>query len=127
MLAGSSAPAEYAMNVSIKRVYETPTAADGRRVLVDRLWPRGMTKQAARIDLWLKDVAPSAELRRWYGHDPEKWLEFRERYRSDLQGNPALAELRELSRKGRMTLVYAARDEDRNHAVVLRDILGRKD
>ncbi len=115
------------MSVSIKRVYETPTAADGRRVLVDRLWPRGMTKQAARIDLWLKDVAPSAELRRWYGHDPEKWLEFRERYRSDLQGNPALAELRELSRKGRMTLVYAARDEDRNHAVVLRDILGRKD
>ena len=115
------------MNVSIKRVYETPTAADGRRVLVDRLWPRGMTKQAARIDLWLKDVAPSAELRRWYEHDPEKWLEFRERYRSDLQGNPALAELRELSRKGRMTLVYAARDEDRNHAVVLRDILGSKD
>jgi len=115
------------MNVSIKRVYETPESADGRRILVDRLWPRGMTKQAARIDLWLKDVAPSAELRRWYGHDPEKWLEFRERYLSELEGNPALAELKELSRKGKATLVYAARDEDRNHAVVLRDILGSKD
>lgn len=115
------------MNVSIKRVYETPMAADGRRILVDRLWPRGMTKQAARIDLWLKDVAPSAELRRWYGHDPEKWLEFRERYLSQLEGNPALAALEELSRKGKATLVYAARDEDRNHAIVLRDILGSKD
>lgn len=115
------------MNVSIKRVYETPMAADGRRILVDRLWPRGMTKQAARIDLWLKDVAPSTELRRWYGHDPEKWLEFRKRYLSELEGNPALAELEALSRKGKTTLVYAARDEDRNHAIVLRDILGSKD
>ena len=113
------------MSVSIKRVYETPISADGKRVLVDRLWPRGITKEKAKIDLWLKDVAPSTELRRWYGHDPEKWPQFRKQYRSELEDNPALTELRKLSRKGKVTLIYAAKDEDHNHALVLLDILGR--
>lgn len=114
-----------AMSVSIKRVYETPEPAVGKRVLVDRLWPRGVTKEAAKIDLWLKDVAPSTELRKWYGHDPEKWPEFQGQYRSELEGNPALAELQKLSRKGKVTLVYAAKDENHSHALVLLAILGR--
>ncbi len=113
------------MSVSIKRVYEMPVPADGKRILVDRLWPRGVKKEEAKIDLWLKDVAPSAELRKWYGHDPEKWPVFQEQYRSELDGNPALAELHKLSRKGKVTLVYAAKDENHSHALVLLDILCR--
>jgi uncharacterized protein YeaO (DUF488 family) len=95
------------------------------RVLVDRLWPRGVTKANARIDLWLKDVAPSTELRRWFGHDPEKWSEFQKRYRAELKGNPALSSLRELSLRGDITLVYAAKDELHNDAVVLKHVLAR--
>jgi uncharacterized protein YeaO (DUF488 family) len=107
------------MSVTIKRVYEAPQATDGTRVLVDRLWPRGITKEAAAIDLWLKDVAPSTELRKWFGHALGKWPEFRRRYQAELRDSPALAELKELCRKGKVTLIYAAKDENCNHAIVL--------
>jgi uncharacterized protein YeaO (DUF488 family) len=113
------------MSISLKRAYEPPAETDGTRVLVDRLWPRGVTKSKAKIDLWLKDVAPSTELRKWFGHDPERWPEFQKRYRAELKGNPALSELREQSRQGNITLVYAARDELHNDAVVLKQVLGR--
>jgi len=92
---------------------------------VDRLWPRGVTKSGAKVDIWLKDVAPSTELRRWFGHEPEKWSEFQKRYRAELKGNPALSELKEHARKGSVTLVYAAKDELHNGAVVLKQVLGR--
>jgi uncharacterized protein YeaO (DUF488 family) len=111
------------MSVMLKRVYDPPAKADGERVLVDRLWPRGLTK--AKVDLWLKDVAPSTELRKWFGHDPEKWTEFKKRYRVELKNNPALSELQTLSRQGDITLVYAAKDQLHNEAVVLKQILDR--
>lgn len=111
------------MGIALKRAYESPAASDGTRVLVDRLWPRGLSKARASIDLWLKDVAPSTALRKWFGHDPGKWPEFRKRYRAELQGNPALSELASLAREGDITLVYAARDPLHNDAVVLREIL----
>ncbi|HMM54913.1 MAG TPA: DUF488 domain-containing protein [Candidatus Desulfobacillus sp.] len=113
------------MSVSIKRVYEAPAAADGVRILVDRLWPRGLTKDKAKIDHWLKEVGPSNELRQWFGHEPEKWPEFQKRYRAELKANPALAELKALTRKGKATLVYGAKDEERNQAVVLKQLLER--
>ena len=113
------------MSISLKRAYESPAKTDGTRVLVDRLWPRGITKSGAGIDLWLKDLAPSTELRQWFGHDPEKWPEFQKKYRAELKGNPALSELRALSRRGKVTLVYAAKDELHNNAVVLKQILAR--
>lgn len=112
------------MSVSLKRAYEPPTAADGKRVLIDRLWPRGVTRAKAAIDLWLKDVAPSTRLRKWFGHDPEKWPEFEQRYRAELEGSEALAELRRLARQGHVTLVYSAKDELHNDAVVLKKLLG---
>lgn len=112
------------MTIRIKRVYEAPAPADGLRVLVDRLWPRGVAKEAARIDHWLKEVAPSDELRRWFGHDPERWEGFRERYVEELDRNvEAVALLREWARGGTLTLVYGARDEEHNQAVALRDFL----
>lgn len=111
------------MNIAIKRAYEEPEPGDGTRVLVDRMWPRGVKKEQARIDLWLKDVAPSTELRQWFGHDPERWPEFQTRYRAELKGNPALTELRKMARKGKVTLVYAAREERYNNAVVLRALI----
>ena len=113
------------MSIFLKRVYESPAKTDGTRVLVDRLWPRGVTKSKAKIDLWLKDLAPTTELRKWFGHDPAKWSEFQKRYRAELKGNPALSELRELSRQGDVTLVYAAKDELHNEAVVLKQVLDR--
>lgn len=113
------------MAISLKRAYEPPAASDGTRILIDRLWPRGVTKAKAAIDLWLKDVAPSTELRKWFGHDPDKWPEFQRKYRAELKGNEALAELRKLSRQGHVTLVYSARDELHNDAVVLKKLLGR--
>ncbi len=113
------------MTVKLKRAYAAPARGDGKRILVDRLWPRGVSKARAAIDLWLKDVAPSTELRQWYGHLPEKWPEFQKRYRAELKGNPALAELKALARKGTLTLVYATREEARNEAVVLKQILDR--
>jgi len=113
------------MSVMLKRVYDPPEKADGERVLVDRLWPRGLTKVKAKVDLWLKDVAPSDELRKWFGHEPEKWTEFKKRYRAELKNNPALSELQELSCQGDITLVYAAKDQLHNEAVVLKQILDR--
>ncbi len=110
--------------VQLKRAYDSPSPRDGTRILVDRLWPRGISKAKARIDLWLKDVAPSTALRQWFGHDPARWSEFRRRYRAELRRQPdALAQLRALARRGRVTLVFGARDERRNQAVVLKDVL----
>ena len=113
------------MAVMLKRAYETPAKSDGQRILVDRLWPRGVAKVNARIDLWLKDVAPTTALRQWFGHDPEKWPEFKKRYQAELKGNPALSELKALAHQGTITLVYAARDQLNNEAVVLKQILDR--
>lgn len=111
------------MAISIKRVYGAPVKTDGIRVLVDRIWPRGIKKTDAKIDVWLKDVAPSTKLRQWFGHDPEKWIEFCDKYLAELKENPALVELQALSRQDKITLVYAARDEQHNNAVVLKDLL----
>ena len=112
------------MSVAIRRAYEEPGPADGTRVLVDRLWPRGLSKERAAVDLWLKDVSPSPELRRWYGHDPAKWDEFQERYRTELRQNKdAVDELRRKCRGKTVTFVYAARDAAHNSALVLKDYL----
>jgi len=108
----------------IKRVYDAAEPADGFRVLVDRLWPRGLTREAAALDLWLKDVAPSTELRRWWDHDPARMDEFAKRYRAELDGSPAGAELRDAIRSHDVvTLLYAARDPSVNHARILLDRL----
>lgn len=117
-----------AATVGLKRAYEAPGAGDGIRILIDRLWPRGVTKANAAIDLWAKDIAPSTSLRRWFGHDPARWPEFRRRYSEEIHGQrDRLRELRTLAERGRITLVFAAHDETHNDAVVLRDILlGRK-
>ncbi len=113
-----------AERIRLKRAYERPSAEDGARVLVDRLWPRGVKKKAAKIDQWTKDIAPSTELRKWFGHEPARWEEFRRRYKAELhQHDQQLDDLRELARSGAITLVYAAHDEFRNDAVVLRDVL----
>jgi uncharacterized protein YeaO (DUF488 family) len=110
------------MNLQIKRAYEPAAPADGARYLVDRLWPRGVRKEALALTGWLKDVAPSDALRRWFGHRPERWAEFRRRYRAELRTKPeALRPLAEALRRGPVTLVYGARDRERNHAVVLRE------
>lgn len=111
------------MDIFIKRVYEAAHEADGKRILVDRLWPRGLAKADAKVDLWLKDVAPSTELRKWFGHDPAKWEEFQKRYRAELKDNPALAELTAIVQEGTVTLLFAAKDTEHCHAVVLRDLL----
>lgn len=116
-----------AANVRLKRAYEAPLADDGQRILVDRLWPRGLSKAKARIDAWMKDVAPSTDLRKWFQHDPALWAEFQRRYRHGLAGNTDdLATLRRLAGEGPITLIYSARDEEHNDALVLREvILGR--
>jgi uncharacterized protein YeaO (DUF488 family) len=116
--------------VYLKRVYEEPEERDGRRVLVERLWPRGISRERARIDLWLKEVAPSDALRRWFAHDPERFAEFCRRYRDELErgsGAAALEELRALARQGPLTLIYSARDSEHNNAVVLRALLMESD
>ena len=107
-----------ASNVRLKRAYDPPAPEDGSRILVDRLWPRGISKGEARLDQWMKQVAPSAELRTWFGHDPHRWDEFQRRYRAELDDHSA-AELRD----GTITLVYSAKDEIHNDAVVLRNVL----
>lgn len=113
-----------ASNIRLKRAYEQPARADGTRILVDRLWPRGVTKSAAAIDQWMKEIAPSTGLRKWFGHDPARWREFRRRYAAELREHPdELRSLRGQARQGLITLVYSARDEDHNDAVVLRDVL----
>jgi uncharacterized protein YeaO (DUF488 family) len=112
--------------IKIRRVYEEPSPDDGTRILVDRLWPRGLKKEAAAVDHWFKDVAPSNELRKWFGHDASRWDEFRRRYAAELhEHRDELAQIRELARHGPVTLVYAARDEAHNNAVVLRSVLTR--
>ena len=104
----------------IKRVYEPQARSDGRRILVDRLWPRGLSKKDAAVDEWIKDIAPSAELRRWFGHDPRRWPEFRRRYRQELRAHTDLVRgLTARASRGNVTLVYGARDEQHNDAVVL--------
>jgi uncharacterized protein YeaO (DUF488 family) len=111
-------------NIKLKRAYERPASNDGVRVLVDRLWPRGVRKADAAIDHWMKEVAPSTTLRRWFGHEPARWEEFRRRYKGELKEHQKqLNELRGLARHGGITLVYAARDQAHNEAVVLRDLL----
>ena len=110
--------------IKLKRVYEKPSKGDGIRILVERLWPRGFTKERASVDLWLKDIAPSTELRKWFGHDPAKWEQFCKRYRVELeQRKDAVNLLKQKSEEGTITLVYAARDEKHNSAIALKEIL----
>ena len=112
------------MNIRIKRVYEQPDEEDGTRILVDRLWPRGLTKEKAKVDLWLKGVAPSTELRKWFAHDSAKWTEFQARYRNELKRNKEqLSLLKQEAAKGTITLVYGAKDQQHNEAVVLKKLL----
>ena len=110
--------------IKIKRVYEKPDPADGRRILVDRLWPRGLAKRDADLDLWAKVLAPSAAHRKWFNHDPELWEAFREKYRKELKGNKELAAfIEQFRQEKRLTLLYSARDEEHNQAVVLKEFL----
>ena len=114
------------MKIKIKRVYEKPDKEDGMRILVDRLWPRGLTKGKARVDLWLKDIAPSTELRKWFGHDPVKSKEFKKRYRQELKKNKEECSLlKKQMKKGIVTLVYGAKDEEHNEALVLKELFSR--
>ena len=111
------------MKIKIKRVYEKPGKEDGKRILVDRLWPRALTKEKASIDLWMKEIAPSTELRKWFGHDPKKWKEFGKRYSDELKKNEEqVSLLKEQLKKETVTLVYGARDEEHNEAVVLKEL-----
>jgi uncharacterized protein YeaO (DUF488 family) len=113
--------------VQVKRIYEPAARSDGFRVLVDRLWPRGVAKERAALDLWMKEIAPSTELRRWFGHDPKRWRQFKARYRAELQEHePELAKLRSRARKETVTLLFGARDAEHNEAVVLKEILVQK-
>ena len=110
--------------IKLKRIYKEPSPADGLRILVDRLWPRGLTKERAAVDLWLKELAPSTELRKWFGHDPAKWREFQTRYRKEVHDNDEVLQvLKEKAKKNTVTLVYGARDERHNEALVLKQIL----
>lgn len=109
--------------VQVKRVYEDPAPADGTRVLVDRVWPRGITKERADVAWWAKDVGPSNDLRKWFGHVPERYAEFAKRYRAELKGNADFEKLRSMAAKEHVTLVYSAKDEEHNQARVLQDLL----
>lgn len=114
----------HAADVRVKRAYEAPEKGDGHRVLIDHIWPRGISKQNAKLDEWAKELAPSGELRKWFDHDPERFGEFRRRYRAELSARrERLEELRRLARSGPLTIVYAARDEEHNNAVVLAELL----
>ena len=113
-----------APDIRVKRIYDPPNAEDGARVLVDRLWPRGMRKERAKLTLWLKEIAPSDELRRWFGHDPARFAEFARRYRAELGANKdAVSRMEDLMKSGRVTLLYAAHDTEHNEARVLADYL----
>jgi len=108
------------MNIQIRRAYDPPARSDGYRVLVDRVWPRGVSKDELDLDEWRKEIAPSTQLRKWFGHDPERWKEFQERYFAELEGKQdSVQELVKRARHGRITLVYGARDPDHNQAVAL--------
>jgi uncharacterized protein YeaO (DUF488 family) len=114
------------MDVRLKRAYDPPAASDGYRVLIDRLWPRGISRDRAKLDGWEKELAPSTELRRWFGHDPTRFEEFRRRYIDELrQRRPLLSALRDRARDGTVTLVYSAHDEEHNDAIVLSEVLRR--
>ena len=116
-----------AFDLVVKRIYESPAPDDGQRVLVDRVWPRGVRKEHAALSLWLKEIAPSEDLRKWFGHEPERWAEFQRRYRAELDGNgEAVAQLRGLLGKGKVTLLYGAHDEVHNNAVVLAGYLSAR-
>jgi uncharacterized protein YeaO (DUF488 family) len=111
-------------HIKLKRAYEPPAPEDGTRILIDRLWPRGLSREDAAVDLWMKEVAPTTELRKWFAHDPARWEEFRRRYTDEVHQNAELLkELGTLARQGPVTLVYSARDEVHNDATVLRDVL----
>ncbi len=112
--------------IKLKRAYEKPSRDDGLRILVERLWPRGLTKERAAIGLWLKDVAPSTGLRKWFGHDPARWEQFRKRYYAELEKNDALKALKQKIKEGPVTFIYAAKDEEHNGALVLKEFLERK-
>jgi len=113
--------------IKIKRIYEPPGASDGFRVLVDRLWPRGLTKEKAGVDLWLKEISPSDELRKWYGHDPAKWAEFKKRYWQEIEGRgPELDLLRRKAGEGTVTLLFSSREEKWNNAAALKELVERK-
>lgn len=112
-----------AATIRLKQAMQAPARSDGKRILVDRLWPRGKSKDFLKLDAWVRDVAPSTELRQWFGHDPAKWVEFRKRYFAELKKNPAVCALRELTEKGMVTLVFAAADMGHNNAMALREYL----
>lgn len=115
------------MSIRLKRAYDKPARTDGVRVLVERLWPRGLSKTAAHIDWWPKEIAPSTDLRRWFGHDPDKWPEFQRRYRAELKTQrELLQEIKKRARTETLTFVFAARDEERNGAAVLREVLSTR-
>lgn len=115
------------VQVQLKRIYEPPQKSDGYRVLVDRVWPRGLSKDAAQIDLWMKDIAPSTALRKWFNHDPARWVGFQEKYRAELHElGDKLDELRARAKKEPVTLLYGAKDTEHNQAVVLRDVLAER-
>jgi uncharacterized protein YeaO (DUF488 family) len=116
------------MRIVIKRIYEEPVPSDGARILVDRLWPRGVSKERAKLDLWLKDIAPSTGLREWFGHDPKKWIGFQKKYKIELANNEeAVAALKKIVRQNKtVTLLYAAKDEEHNEAVVINNLLSGK-
>lgn len=115
------------MTIKIKRVYEEPDAADGKRILVDRLWPRGLTKEKAKVDIWLKEIAPSTELRKWFGHDPKRWPQFQSRYLDELKShNEQIQLLKHEAARSPVTLLYGARDEEHNEAVILQRLLQSK-
>ena len=114
-------------DIHIKRVYEPPANEDGIRVLVDRIWPRGISKETAALALWLKDIAPTTALRKWFNHDPARWAEFHRRYHAELALNPAPVEqLRELMKTGRVTLLYAAHDTEHNQAIALAEYMAKR-
>jgi len=116
------------MSITIKRIYEQPAPGDGARILVDRLWPRGVSKERAKLDLWLKDIAPSTELREWFGHDPKKWIGFQRKYKIELANNEEpVAELKKIIRQNKtVTLLYAAKDGEHNEAIVINNLLSGK-
>ncbi len=113
------------MQIRLKRVYESPSSEDGFRILVDRLWPRGLSKGQARIDHWLREIAPSAELRRWFNHDPQRWEEFKQRYFAELNEKRELLQTIRAQSSPVVTLLFAAKDTERNNAVALTEYLGR--
>jgi len=115
------------MHMALKRVYEEPAESDGTRILVDRLWPRGLTKEKAKINVWLKEIAPSAELRKWFNHEPSKWPEFKKRYWAEIDNNTeALSALKKHLANGTVTIVYSAKDEEHNDAVAIKQYLDKK-